>query len=108
MKIYLVTVLPVPPCYNGSTLLTTVVLTFYFYCSAPFCRSSFIKLVWVLTDTKEFAAIVPEAATPGNPIPVSFRGYRINNVNALLIHMRIQWYNHIIKIKLQRMTYLGK
>ena len=39
------------------------------YCKAPFAFNSFIKSSWEPTSTKVFAAIVPDAATPGNPIP---------------------------------------
>ena len=40
------------------------------YCNAPILLSSPIKRNCTIGSTKEFAAIAPEAATPGNPIPV--------------------------------------
>lgn len=39
------------------------------YCRAAFALSSFISLLWALTDAKVLAAIVPDAATPGSPMP---------------------------------------
>jgi hypothetical protein len=39
------------------------------YCSAPLALKFFMSFNCVLTSTSVFAAIVPEAATPGKPIP---------------------------------------
>jgi hypothetical protein len=40
-----------------------------FYCKKPLLRRSSINSSWAVIGAMVFAAMVPEAATPGNPIP---------------------------------------
>ena len=61
--------LPVEHAQDVHNKIELEIINDKFYCNAPLLFSSPIKLNCVPGDTSVFAAIVPEAATPGNPIP---------------------------------------